>query len=69
MDRVTLEQREAELKTEFATGQRQLAECEARATSVREQLLRISGALRLLEELLAEQKEAPRSVVEPSHAA
>jgi predicted nuclease with TOPRIM domain len=42
-----------ELKAEFERGQQQLAELEAQANSVRTMLLRISGAMQVLQELLA----------------
>ncbi len=51
------------LKREFETGQIRLAEIERQQTQLRETLLRISGAIQVLEELLAataeEQKAAP----------
>lgn len=54
MDRSILEARLATLKGEFSSGQRRLAEHEAQAAALREQLLRISGAVRVLAELLGE---------------
>lgn len=54
MDPTVLQARLEVLQGEFASGRRQLAEHEARAAAVREQLLRISGAMRVLSELLAE---------------
>jgi predicted nuclease with TOPRIM domain len=52
--RERLEQRLASLKTEFEAGQKMLADLEAKQASVRETLLRISGAIQVLEETLAE---------------
>jgi predicted nuclease with TOPRIM domain len=49
-----LQARLATLKAEFATGQERLAEMENQATQLRQTLLRISGAIQVLEELLAE---------------
>jgi len=49
-----LEQRLQTLKTEFESGQKVLAELEAKQASVRDTLLRISGAIQVLEEALAE---------------
>lgn len=50
-----LQQRLAALKAEFEAGQKMLAELEARQANVRETMLRISGAIQVLEEVLAEQ--------------
>ena len=52
-----LQQRLLALKAEFDAGQRMLAELEAKQTTLRETLLRISGAIQVLEEELA--KAAP----------
>ena len=51
--REQLEQRVSELKAEQEKGQQMLAELEGRATDLRQTLLRISGAIQVLEELLA----------------
>lgn len=50
-----LEQRLKELKTEFDSGQKLLADLEARAGNLRNSLLRISGAIQVLEEELAKE--------------
>lgn len=51
------------LKNEFQTGQTRLRDLEQQSTQLRETLLRISGAIQVLEELLTEEKsqeiEAP----------
>jgi len=47
-----LEQRLQTLRAEFETGQKSLAELESRQASLRETLLRISGAIQVLEEEL-----------------
>lgn len=47
-----IEQRLGELKTEYQTGQKMLAELEAKQADLRQTLLRISGAIQVLEELL-----------------
>lgn len=48
-----IEQRLQSLKSEFAEGQKVLADLEAKQASVRDTLLRISGAIQVLEEELA----------------
>jgi hypothetical protein len=48
------ERRLAELKAEFEAGQQMLADLETRQADLRETLLRISGAIQVLEELLAQ---------------
>jgi uncharacterized protein (DUF3084 family) len=47
-----LENRLQELRTEFEKGQQQLANLEAQANALRNTLLRISGAIQVLEEEL-----------------
>jgi predicted ribosome quality control (RQC) complex YloA/Tae2 family protein len=49
-----LKKRLEELRNEFDIGQRQLAETENKATAIRQTLLRINGAIQVLEELLTE---------------
>lgn len=44
----------AELRSEFARGQERLAELEAQEASLRQTMLRISGAIQVLEEMLGE---------------
>lgn len=56
-----LEQRLKQLKAEFEAGQKMLAELEAKQASVRETLLRISGAIQVIEEEL-EKSDQPASV-------
>jgi len=51
--REKLEQRVTELKAEQEKGQRMLAGIDARQAELRQTLLRISGAIQVLEELLA----------------
>jgi uncharacterized protein involved in exopolysaccharide biosynthesis len=51
--RQQLEQRLSELKSEYQAGQQMLADLEARQAELRQTLLRISGAIQVLEELLA----------------
>jgi predicted nuclease with TOPRIM domain len=47
-----LESRLAELRGEFEKGQQRLKEIEAEASSLRDTLLRISGAIQVLQEEL-----------------
>lgn len=61
--REQLQQRLETLKQEFETGQNRLRELEVQEARLRETLLRISGAIQVLEETLAEdgggQQNAP----------
>jgi predicted nuclease with TOPRIM domain len=56
--RQQLEERLNKLKSEFESGQNMLSEFDAKASSLRETLLRISGAIQVLEEALKETAEA-----------
>jgi hypothetical protein len=47
-----LEKRLAQLKAEFESGQRVMAELETKQANLRDTLLRISGAIQILEEEL-----------------
>ncbi|MEV0711567.1 hypothetical protein [Nocardia aurea] len=49
------EQRLRRLRADYEVGQGKLAEVEQQALALRETLLRISGAMQVLEELLAEE--------------
>jgi spore coat protein CotH len=61
-----LEQRLQSLKEEFEAGQKLLAEYEAKQRNLRETLLRISGAIQILEEVIAEgDSEANDEVSQP----
>jgi hypothetical protein len=53
-----------ELKAEFEKGQKQLQDLEAQATTVRQTLLRISGAIQVLEEELAKAGAPPNGGAE-----
>lgn len=65
--RVQIEERLRQLKAEFEEGQRALAELEAQEASLRGTLLRISGAMQVLGELLdspqTQAQSAPASLV------
>ncbi len=54
-----LQHRLQSLKTEYAEGQKVLADLEAKQASVRDTLLRISGAIQVLEEELAQDNTEP----------
>lgn len=61
-----LEQRLLELKAEFESGQKMLAELEARQANLRDSLLRISGAIQVLEEELGNYNEDNGETVQQS---
>ncbi len=52
-----LEERLADLKRHFESGQKVMAEYEAKQANLRDTLLRISGAIQVIEELIAEDCE------------
>lgn len=54
-----LQQRIQSLKTEYEAGQKMLADLEAKQANLRDTLLRISGAIQILEETLAESEAPP----------
>ena len=56
--REQLEQRLGELKSEYQAGQKMLADLEAKQAELRQTLLRISGAVQVLEELLNTEQQA-----------
>ncbi len=60
--RTQLEQRLLQLKAEYEAGKKALADLEAREASIRETMLRISGAIQVLEEELARMEEQPGTV-------
>ncbi|NER96085.1 MAG: hypothetical protein F6J86_19945 [Symploca sp. SIO1B1] len=59
-----LEQRLTELKAEFTSGQQVLADLEAKQVNVRTTLLRIQGAMQVIEEELAKTEEDNHKSVE-----
>jgi hypothetical protein len=59
--REQLEQRLQSLKAEFDAGQKMLAELETKQNTVRQTLLRISGAVQVLEEELAKMDTQPKT--------
>lgn len=52
-----LQKRLQQLKTEYESGQKVLVELETKKTNLRETLLRIAGAIQVLEEELAQSEE------------
>ena len=50
--KVHLQKRLSELKSEFEAGQKMLAELETKQKNLHETLLRISGAIQIIEEVL-----------------
>lgn len=52
--REQIDQRLKQLKAEFEEGQKMLADLESRQANLKTTMLRISGAMQVLEELLAE---------------
>lgn len=57
-----LQHRLEELKKEYETGQARLRELESEATFVRETMLRISGAIQVIQEMLEKGKEQDEAV-------
>lgn len=64
--REQLEKRLDELKTEYEQGEKMLSDLDARREQVRQTLLRISGAVQILEELLKEEGAASEKPPEES---
>jgi ABC-type transporter Mla subunit MlaD len=60
-----LEQRLQSLVQEYQSGQKMLADLETRQANLRETLLRISGAIQVLEELLAQASPPAPDGLEP----
>lgn len=54
-----LTERLQELQAEYNSGQSMLADLEQKKAALEQTLLRISGAIQVLEELLASAEEAP----------
>ncbi len=63
-----IEQRLNTLKSELTSGQKMLADLEAKQTNLRDTLLRISGAIQVLEELLAQSQPSPENEPETIEA-
>ena len=63
--REKLEKRLQQLKAEFESGQKVLADLETKQANVRETLLRIQGAIQVLEEELSEDNNNNGAISEP----
>jgi prefoldin subunit 5 len=63
----SIEQRLRELREQLEVGQRQLAMLDQQRAETRDTLLRISGAIQVLEEMLG-QSEKAEAVNQPSQA-
>ena len=61
-----LQERLKVLKDEFEAGQKRLAESEAEANNLRQLMLRISGAIQVLEEVLANANKTPKPDSQPA---
>ena len=59
-----LELRIQELTSEFESGQKMLADLEARKVDLQATLLRISGAVQVLQEILADESRSEESNVD-----
>jgi prefoldin subunit 5 len=61
-----MKERLQELRSELAKGQRRLEVLDRDRQEVRDTMLRISGAIQVLEEITAESRNLPASVPQPS---
>jgi len=68
MLREQLEQRLRDLKAEYAAGQQMLTDLETRQATLKDTLLRISGAIQVLEEELAKATQASAAAPAPNAA-
>ncbi len=59
-----LEKRLAELKSEFEAGQKMLADLEAKKNELQATMLRISGAIQVIEEMLAQEQPTTEKAAE-----
>lgn len=63
--RVQIEKRLSDLKEEYSQGERIIAELNDKRETVLQSMLRISGAIQVLNELLAEDEKANAKIIEP----
>ena len=61
-----LTERLEKLKGEFESGQKMLADLETKQANLQQTLLRISGAIQVLEELLAQDSQAETETGDPA---
>ena len=66
MMKAQLEKRLTDLKSEFEAGQQMLADLEKKRTELQNTLLRISGAMQVLEEELAKEEQVTEAVRTPT---
>jgi chromosome segregation ATPase len=66
--REQLKHRVSELKTELEKGKQMLAELEGKEAELRQTLLRISGAIQVIEELLAAETPTPNGTAQVAAA-
>jgi hypothetical protein len=59
-----VDKRLAELKNEFERGQKILEDLDARREQAKQSLLRISGAIQVLEEILKEEEQSKSEMVQ-----
>ena len=59
-----LENRLSDLKNEYDQGQKMLAELDTRREKTAQAMLRISGAIQVLEEMLAEEENVPMEAIQ-----
>ncbi|WP_327396853.1 hypothetical protein [Streptomyces phaeochromogenes] len=64
--RAEIEKRVSELETEYRDGQRMLADLEAKQADLQQTVLRISGALQVLNELLAAENASQAGDADPT---
>lgn len=64
--RAEIQKRVSELEAEYREGQRMLADLEAKQADLQQTVLRISGALQVLNELLAAENASETDGAEPA---
>lgn len=64
--RTLIEQRLAQLKGEYEEGQKMMADWESKMANLEKTMLRISGAIQALEELLEQLPEPAGNVIDVS---